>query len=322
MNLSAKSETNRVGAIHWASKGGFTMGKTAITAWALVMATVVPWCLQAKTWRVPGDFETIQQAIDHDGLADGDEIIVGPGYFAGARITKSVVLKGMESTYIINGPKPWPNRPFNGGFLFRGAKAENGSGSKISNFIFQDIDFPIFASQAGVVISDVSVTQCTMENSIQGITMWHADNWVVRENRIIDLEAVNGGAIGILVGSYSADDALENIIENNVITGTVYVDPDDGGGYNAVGINLVSDYRNNRTGGYVEGNWVKRNKVNLVSDNPEVIPVVAFELTDHTALGRATTVVQNKVIENDPGQTETPVQLIGSRLAEENTVQF
>jgi hypothetical protein len=286
------------------------------------MATVVPWCLQAKIWRVPADFKTIQQAIDHESVVDGDEIIVGPGYFAGARITKSVVFKGMDATYIINGPKPWPNRAFNAGFLFRGDKAENGSGSKISNFVFQDIDFPIFASQAGAVIANVSVTHCTMENSIQGITMWHADNWEVRENRIIDLEAVHGGAIGILVGSYSADDAFDNVIENNVITGTVYVDPDEGGGYNAVGINLVSDHRNRRVGGYVEGNLVRKNKVNLVSDNPGVIPVVAFELTDPTGPEKATSVVENEVTENETGQTETPVQLVGARLAEVNRVQF
>ncbi|MHC4440451.1 MAG: hypothetical protein ACYS3S_24135, partial [Planctomycetota bacterium] len=49
---------------------------------------------QAATWHVPGDFATIQEAIDYVGVLDGDKIMVGPGQHAGATITKAVEIKG------------------------------------------------------------------------------------------------------------------------------------------------------------------------------------------------------------------------------------
>ena len=292
---------------------------TMALAAAFVLA--IPGMSLAETWTVPGDFATIQKAINSSDVVDGDEIEVGPGYFYGARITKSVTLRGSGRTYITNGPRPWRGRNLNAGFLFRGKKAENGSGAKIFDFIFQGVDFSVFASQWSAVVSNVTVQHCTMENAVQAITMWHADDWDVQYNKIVDLEAINGGGIGIVVGTYSGDDAFENLVANNEITGTVYVDPDDRGGYNAAGILLVSDNRGKRRGGLVEGNLVQHNRIALVSDTPGVVPVVGVELTDTRGWVRSSSVTDNEVTDNDLSGTADDVLLEPLKLDDVNTVQ-
>ena len=160
-----------------------------------------------------------------------------------------------------------------------------------------------------------------MENAVQAITMWHADDWDVQFNKIVDLEAINGGGIGIVVGTYSGDDAFENLVANNEITGTVYVDPDDRGGYNAAGVLLVSDNRGKRRGGLVEGNLVRRNRIALVSDTPGVVPVVGVELTDTRGWVRSSSVTDNEVTDNDLSGTADDVLLEPLKLDDVNIVQ-
>src|SRR5687768_9393155 len=58
----------------------------------------------AADWRVPGDFATIQDAVDSPSVAEGDRILVGPGSFAGALIDKSVHIQGQGRTTISSGP--------------------------------------------------------------------------------------------------------------------------------------------------------------------------------------------------------------------------
>jgi pectin methylesterase-like acyl-CoA thioesterase len=58
----------------------------------------------AAVWSVPGDFATIQEAIDSPDVADtGDTIMVGPGEYAGAIVTKAVEIKGVGGAVINEG---------------------------------------------------------------------------------------------------------------------------------------------------------------------------------------------------------------------------
>jgi len=276
---------------------------------------------QAGIWEVPGDFATIQAAIDSQSVAEGDEILVAPGHYNGATVSKPVVLKGSDETVISDGPKPWSSRDFNAGFMFRGPSAEKASGASIINFTFEDVDFPVFASQKGAVISRVTVQRCTMRNAIQAITMWHADEWDVRYNRIVDLEAVRGGGIGILVGSYFGDAAFENIVSDNEIVGTVYIDPADKGGYDAAGVFLVSDHRGPKTGGVVMGNLIEKNKIALKSEDSALVPVVGIQLTDTRVWVRVPDIEGNTVRGNDITRAEHDVTLEPVQLDDSNDVQ-
>jgi hypothetical protein len=275
----------------------------------------------AEVWSVPDDFSTIQQAINSPDVHDGDEIEVGPGNFRGARITKAVILRGSGDTYITSGPKIWRNRAWRAGFLFRGPRAENGSGAQIHNFYFQGVEFPVFASQWGAVVHGVTVRHNSIEDAIQGITMWHADDWDVQYNEILDLRTANGGGIGILVGTYSGDDAYENRISNNVITGTVRVASGEKGGYNAAGVFVVSDHRGRNRGGLVEGNYVSSNVISLVSDTPEVVPVVGIDITDTRGWTKRNKITENVVVNNDLGGTAHDVELTPIKLDDVNKVQ-
>ena len=63
----------------------------------LVIAIAILFAASARAaqWRVPRDFPTTQAAIDSPVVGDGDTILVGPGNFAGALITKSVHIEGV-----------------------------------------------------------------------------------------------------------------------------------------------------------------------------------------------------------------------------------
>jgi hypothetical protein len=258
----------------------------------------LPSMVRGAEWSIPGDFGTIQEAMDSSTVRDGDSIKVSQGRHGGAVVTKRVTIYGEGGAVINDGPKPWSNRPFKAGFLFRGPKTENGSGTEIHHLEFENLDFPIFASQWGAVVSDVKIHDCIIYNPIQGITMWHTDDWDVRRNQIYDLRTHRGGGIGILVGSYSGDHALENTITQNEIFGTVAVHPEETGGYHAAGIYLCSDHRRKNVGGAVEGNRVTKNEIDLTSDNPDVISVVAIELHDSRDDPTQFSVTENEIKHN------------------------
>jgi pectin methylesterase-like acyl-CoA thioesterase len=75
----------------------------ALSLAALVASGSVSTALAAE-WRVPGDFATIQAAIDSPAVAAGDVILVGPGSHAGALVTKAVDIRGEGRAVINTGP--------------------------------------------------------------------------------------------------------------------------------------------------------------------------------------------------------------------------
>jgi hypothetical protein len=225
-----------------------------------------------NAWYVPGDFATIQEAIESDAVEDGDTIRVGPGNFAGAEVTKSVTIKGEGRAVIDSGP-------MHPAGLSQGFRLLAGSdGATISHLTFDGVDLAIMN---GAGADNVTVTQCRFNNAIQAVSNWRGSGWEISHNTITDLRTRSGGGIGILVADYSGGVVLDNVVSHNTIVGTLHVDPNDCGDYNGSGIVLYADFR--WGGGGAEAiayNRVVKNKVSLVSDTPNVVDIVAFELTD------------------------------------------
>jgi hypothetical protein len=214
----------------------------------------------AAEWRVPGDFLTIQDAINAPDVKTGDRIRVAPGEHAGAMVTKGVEIKGQGGATIASGP----SHPSG---LTQG---------------FKNLKFTVdLAIMNGAAINNVTVSHCTFLNVIQAVSNWRGSGWEISHNKIIDLRTRNGGGIGILIGDYAGGTVQDNVVSHNDISGTLHVATNDGGGYNGSGIVLYADFRGTSLGTQsLTHNRVVKNKVALASDTSSVVDVVAFEMTD------------------------------------------
>jgi hypothetical protein len=230
--------------------------------------------VQAVNWHVPRDFATIQDAIDDGIVLPGDKIIVGPGNHTGALVTKSVEIKGEEGAVINDGPgHPHPNIDHQGFRLLVGS-----NGAIINNLEFDNVDLAIMN---GDEVDDVTIKSCTFINAVQAISNWGGSGWQISHNTIMDLRTICGGGIGILIADRSGGVVADNVVSHNDISGTLHVSEGDCGGYDGSGIVLYADFRWERLGAEaIKDNRVVQNKVSLVSDTPDVVDVVAFELTD------------------------------------------
>ena len=273
--------------------------------------------VQAVNWHVPGDFATIQEAIDDVGVMAGDKITVGPGQHAGAIVTKAIEIKGESGAIINSGPlltayKPCETIVLDIGFQFGFVGDPPGSGATISQLKFEDVAFPVFSRGA----DDVTVTQCAMEDPIQGVTNWGGSRWEISHNTITNLRSANGGGIGILVADASGGIVSDNIVSHNTISGMLHVAPCDGGGYDGTGIVLFADWRYGRAGAFsIDDNHIVKNKISLASDNPTVVNVHAIELTEHSNPNPGDIVIMDNAIGfNDLRGTESQIVLSPSSL--------
>ena len=90
-----------------------------------------------------------------------------------------------------------------------------------------------------------------------------------------------GGGIGILVGDYLGGTVNDNEISHNTILGTLHVYSGDGGGYAGSGIVIYADFRWGGVGAEaITNNFVTHNSISMDSDNPVVVDINAFELTE------------------------------------------
>lgn len=239
---------------------------------ALAGTASLAWGQGTTVCHVPDGYETIQEAVDDHAC---EKIIVGPGDWYGAIVARAVEIRGEEGAVINDGPPYSADKNF--GFkLYDGV--DRGSGSRITGFEFtSEVDFPIFAN----LVDDVTVDHNIMHDSLQGVTVWAGSGWDVRHNEIVDLRTDNGGGIGIIFAHYQGGPINDNVAAHNKITGTLHVDPDDGGGYNGTGIVLYADFRWGATGASeIAHNRIVRNTISLTSDTPGVVDVVAIELTE------------------------------------------
>ena len=266
-------------------------------------------------WDVPKDFATIQEAIDSADVEDGDTILVGRGNHAGAEVTKAVEIKGKGGAVINSGPllttyQPCGTIVLNIGFQFGFEGSPTGSGATISHLEFEDVAFPVFSRGA----DDVTVTQCTMVDPIQGVTNWSGSGWEISHNVITDLRSANGGGIGILVGDSLGGVVRDNIVSHNTISGTLHVASCDGGGYDGTGIVLFADWRYGRSGAEsIEDNHIVQNDVSIASDDPDIVDVHAIELTEAENPGDIV-IHDNAIGFNDLRGTESQIVLSPSGL--------
>jgi len=284
----------------------------------LLALLVVPSTVMAgkpgDVWYVPGDFATIQEAIDSSLVANGDTILVGPGSHAGAFVTKAVQIKGEGGAVIDSGPMH-PAGLSQGFRLFAGS-----DGTVISHLRFE-VDLAIMN---GAAVNDVTVTHCTFVNTIQGVSNWGGSGWTISHNDVTDLRTRNGGGIAILIGDrYATSGGLKgNVVSHNKISGVLHVDPNDGGGYNGTGIVLYADFRWGFLGAIaIADNRVVQNKISLVSDTPDVVDVAAIELTDsRDDAGADPVIFDNAIGFNDLRGTVLQMALTPESLADVNDI--
>jgi hypothetical protein len=267
---------------------------------------------KATVWTVPGDFATIQGAIDDPAVENGHVIRVGPGEHDGALVDKSVVIKGEGGTIINDGP-------LHPAGLTYGFRLEVGSDGAVFSHLTFTTDLSIMNGEAA---NDVEIIHCTFLDAIQAVSNWRGSGWEISHNIIQDLRTRNGGGIGILVADYTGGEVKDNVVSHNKISGTLHVDPADGGGYNGSGIVLYADFRWGRLGAEeISNNRVVQNKVGMLSDTPEVVDVAAFELTDTREDENLDPVIfDNAIGFNDFRGTELQIDITPENLVDVNTI--
>jgi hypothetical protein len=173
----------------------------------------------------------------------------------------------------------------------------------------------------GAAINDVTVEHCTFLKSIQAVSNWRGNGWIISHNDIVDLRSRNGGGIGILIGDYAGGTVENNIVSYNNISGTLFVYPADGGGYNGSGIVLYADFRWGATGSHgIKNNTIVHNKISLVSDTPDVVDVAAFEMTDTRDDENFAVIIDNVVGFNDFRGTAIQIVLTPENLGDSNDI--
>jgi hypothetical protein len=278
----------------------------------LLLVAAPAWAKKSATWDVPGDFDTIQEAIDDAAVADGDTIRVGAGEHFGALVDKRVVIKGEGNATITSGPL----HPAGVNFGLR--LNAGSSGSTISHLRFDNVDLAVFN---GGAVDDVEVSHCTFFSAIQAISNWRGNGWEISHNKIYGLRTRNGGGIGILVADYSGGTVEDNVVSHNTILGTLAVWANDGGGYDGSGIVLYADFRWGGAGAEsIQNNYVVKNKVSLVSDTPNVVDVVAFELTDTSLNPNLDVIFDNAIGFNDFRGTTKQIALTPGELDTVNKI--
>lgn len=247
---------------------------------------------QSTTWRVPGDFPTIQDAVNDAGVQDGDQVTLGPGSHNGVLLTKGLHFVGTGGASIDGGP-------LHPAGLSQGFRLLAGSdGASFENLAFTT-DLAIINGDG---VDGVTIGHNTFLNAIQAVSNWRGDGWNIHHNDIVDLRTSCGGGIGILVGEFLGGIVKDNVVDHNRISGTLHVSTGDCGGYDGTGIVIYADFRFGRLGADdIRNNTVSNNTVALSSDNSSLVDVIALELTDtrdDATLGPAT-IFDNAIGFND-----------------------
>jgi hypothetical protein len=266
----------------------------------------------ADPWHVPGDFATIQDAIDDSSVQNGDTILVGPGNHSGALVTKRVEIKGTGGAVIDSGP-------VHGSGLIQGFRLLAGSdGTSISHLTFTT-DLSIMN---GTAVNEVTVTQNTFLDNVQAVSNWRGKGWQISHNKIEDLHTRCGGGIGILVGDYAGGTVSDNVVSHNTVTGDITFPSGDCGGYSGTGIVIYADFRFGAAGSQeISYNRVVKNKVAVVLNDQGAINevgAIAFELTDTDE--NPDVIVNNSIGFNDFRGSTTQIVLTPSDLNDVNDI--
>ena len=275
----------------------------------------------ARPWSIPRDFDTIQNAVDNARVRDGDTLIVHRGRHAGAVITKSLRIMGRPGAIIDSGPVFIADYPCVGdmqaGFELGIDSPGTGNGTIIQNLVFDNVAFPVYAKNT----DNLEIVGNIMVSPIQGITNRGGRQWRIHYNRIQNLRSANGGAIAIFLADSSAREGgvTHNLVEYNTISGTLAVNECDTGGYSGGGIFLNADFRNGANGAEaIFENIVSWNRIEIVSDTPEVVDAAGIVLDDSSEATDPPIIFDNLIMFNDLHKMETAFVLAPESLATEN----
>ncbi len=266
----------------------------------------------AATWTIPGDFPTIQSAVNSALVIQGDKLQIGPGSHAGALLTKSVTITGEDGATINSGP-------MHPAGLSQGFRLLTGSEGATINHLKFEVDLAIMNGDG---VDLVTIDHCTFVNSMQAISNWRGSGWQISHNNINDLRCRNGGGIGILIADRSGGTVEDNVVSHNKVSGTLHVPATgESGGYAGSGIVIFADFRWGQAGSQgITYNRVVKNHVSLISDNTNLVDVVAFELTEARDETSPAVIKSNSIGFNDFRGTETQVTLTPTTLDTVNTI--
>ena len=307
-------------------KAAFALGRY-VSIVAILLLLVTPQSViagqGANTWTVPGDFATIQEAIDSEDVLAGDTIRVGPGNFAGANLTKGVHIKGVGQTIIDSGPEG----PFGGTFGFYLPAGSDGAS-------FSQLTFTVYLGIYAWSANDVTVEHCRFLDPFQAITNWGGSNWYIHHNTIVNVITVGEvwdeetGATGIggtpiVIGGREdgAGTVQNNIVSHNTVTGEVLFAPEDDGTEGGIYGIIVAAIPGAEA---VSGNLFSYNKIDLVSKDPELREVTAFGLLDWRAPGSTpdscAVIHDNTITLNDLRGPDYPFEIYPEALWGCNTI--
>ncbi|MBN1948070.1 MAG: hypothetical protein JW797_20545 [Bradymonadales bacterium] len=204
--------------------------------------------MRGHVWTVDssgrGDFTDIQTAVD--AASDGDTILVAPGTYDGAVITKRLELVGDGAgVYITEGY-------LDNGFYLMGHGAD---GSVIRNFSFDGIPFPVFGEE----VDDVTVTRLRINDFIEGIGVYGGNRWKIIDNLLTASAQVsedwqmNGITLAVWEGAANDNVVAFNTIRYTGQTPTGYF-------YGNWGIHLAAFPET-----VMEGNIIFRNRIRFVT---------------------------------------------------------
>lgn len=129
-----------------------------------------------------GDYTTIAAAIN--AANPGDTIMVGPGDYAGAIISKEVEIIGSDGARITtsNIMMPYDNLYFLTTVGFYIPPGHNADGAKVSNFTIDGIQVAVQGNGA----NNITVSHLKIKNCMMGIANAGGSGWTIIHNKITD----------------------------------------------------------------------------------------------------------------------------------------
>jgi len=281
--------------------------------------------------HVPGDYDTIQEAVDAAGPFD--KIELGPGEYAGAYIQRPVIIEGSGPETRITAANEYPFWPGEDAFDIFGRDAWSGycldyhkcgaDGTQIRNltidgeggaffwgvyFLGADgvqVENATIAHAPWSVYGEVSdhavITDLEITDSYQGIGSWGGNGWTIEDNTLVGVEMAPGSgakhADMVLLAAHGSG----HLIRNNTIhfegdalcTGEPgsTCGPEDDERY--VGIGLVA------WDGPMEDNTVVDNEVVIQVEGDDINGQCALWLVDYSLKAGGSALVQeNEVYDN------------------------
>ncbi len=155
------------------------MGASAAAAVGCLAVFLLCGGVRAGALHVPGEYETIQQAID--AAAAGDTVYVAAGrYVESVRMKDGVDLQGAGAeAAIIDAPKKWPPTSA----VVYGASHCTLDGFTVTGYIDDDINGVFCSGVEGLTISHNFIRDCTVDGIYVGSSSVLVCNNVIVNNR-------------------------------------------------------------------------------------------------------------------------------------------